>query len=379
MNTSATFQRLGSGRFGLRRPAPGLPAPCGLSDIAAVISRDGRAEPAAGSPGSGRVRGVKLLVTGGAGYIGSVVAAMLVDEGHDVTVLDNLSMGHRDAVPSGTSFVQARIDEAARVLDPSYDAVLHFAAKALVGESVERPDLYWRTNAVGTLALLDAMRQHRIQRIVFSSTAATYGEPASLPITEETPTLPTNPYGVTKLAVDRMLEAESRAYGLGAVSLRYFNVAGAYGRHGERHDPETHLLPNLLKVVTGERDHATIIGTDYPTRDGTAVRDYLHVVDLADAHIRALREIRPGVHQVYNLGTGTGYTVREMVEAVRRVTGHPVPVVEAARRPGDPPGLVAASDRAQRDLGWSPQRTIDDMVRDAWSFMQQRRGAPAKA
>jgi UDP-glucose 4-epimerase len=318
---------------------------------------------------------VKLLVTGGAGYIGSVVTALLVEAGHDVTVLDDLSTGHRDAVPAGAAFVRTRVHDAARSLNPSYDAVLHFAAKSLVGESVQRPDLYWHNNVAGTLALLDAMRAHDIRRIVFSSTAATYGQPASMPITEETVPQPTNPYGVTKLAVDRMLEAEARAYGLGAISLRYFNVAGAYGRYGERHDPETHLVPNLLRVVSGGQDHAQIHGTDYPTRHGTAVRDYLHVVDLADAHVRALDRIDDGVHRVYNLGTGTGFTVREVLDAVRRVTGHPVPAVEGPRRPGDPPALVASSKLAQCELGWSPRRTIDDMVRDAWAFAEHRSGA----
>jgi UDP-glucose 4-epimerase len=318
---------------------------------------------------------VKLLVTGGAGYIGSVVAALLLEAGHHVTVVDDLSTGHRDAVPDGAAFIQGRVHDAAGILEPSYHAVLHFAAKSLVGESVERPDLYWHNNVVGTLALLDAMRGCGVRRIVFSSTAATYGEPEAMPITEDCVPLPTNPYGVTKLAVDGMLEAEARAYGLGAISLRYFNVAGAYGQHGERHDPETHLVPNLLKVVSGEREHAQIHGTDYPTRDGTAVRDYLHVVDLADAHVRALQRIEPGIHRVYNLGTGTGYTVREVLDAVRRVTGQPLPAVEGPRRAGDPPALVASNERAQRELGWAPTRTIDDMVGDASSFVAAQRGA----
>jgi UDP-glucose 4-epimerase len=320
---------------------------------------------------------VKLLVTGGAGYIGSVVAALLIEADHGVTVLDDLSTGHRDAVPDGAAFVEGRVHDAADILDPSYDAVLHFAAKSLVGESVQRPDLYWHNNVVGTLALLDAMRGCGVRRIVFSSTAATYGEPESMPITEDCVPAPTNPYGVTKLAVDRMLEAEALAYGLGAISLRYFNVAGAYGRQGERHDPETHLVPNLLKVVSGEREHAQIHGTDYPTHDGTAVRDYLHVVDLADAHVRAMQRIEPGTHRVYNLGTGTGYTVRQILDAVRRVTGHPLPAVDGPRRPGDPSALVASNERALRELGWAPARTIDDMVRDAWTFAGVRRGARA--
>lgn len=312
---------------------------------------------------------MKLLVTGGAGYIGSVVTALLLEQGHTVTVLDDLSTGHADAVPDGASFVQGSVATtgmAESVLDPSYDAVLHFAAKSLVGESVEKPDLYWRNNVGGTLSLLDAMRTHGVGRIVFSSTAATYGEPATIPITEDTPALPTNPYGASKLAVDRMLEAEAAAYGLAAVSLRYFNVAGAYGKHRERHDPETHLIPNLLRVVAGDAPEAQIFGTDYETRDGTAVRDYLHVVDLADAHLRALTAATPGTHRVINLGSGAGFTVLEILQAVRQVTGHPLPAVESPRRPGDPPVLIASNARALQELGWSPQRDLTAMVKDAW-------------
>ncbi|MGH3486850.1 MAG: UDP-glucose 4-epimerase GalE [Actinopolymorphaceae bacterium] len=317
---------------------------------------------------------MKLLVTGGAGYIGGIVTALLLEAGHEVTVLDDCSTGHRDAVPAGATFVQGGVDSAGEVLDPSYDGVLHFAAKSLVAESVQRPDRYWHNNVGGSLALLDAMRAHGVGRIVFSSTAATYGEPSTMPITEDTPPVPTNPYGASKLAVDRMLEGEARAYDLAAVSLRYFNVAGAYARHGERHDPETHLIPNLLAVAAGDVEHAKLFGTDYPTHDGTAVRDYLHVVDLADAHLRALDAATPGRHLVCNLGTGTGSTVQEVLDAVRRVTGRPVQVVESPRRPGDPPTLVASNARAQSELGWSPQRDLDTMVSDAWAF---RRGLPA--
>ncbi len=311
---------------------------------------------------------MKLLVTGGAGYIGSVVGALLVEAGHEVTVLDDCSTGHVDAVPTGALFVSGALDMAGEVLDPSFDGVLHFAAKSLVGESVRKPHLYWRNNVGGTLTLLDAMRRHRVRRIVFSSTAATYGAPAEMPITEGTPPVPTNPYGASKLAVDHMLAGEARAYDLAAVSLRYFNVAGAYARHGERHDPETHLIPNLLAVAAGDAESAELFGTDYPTRDGTPVRDYLHVVDLADAHLRALSAATPGRHLVCNLGTSTGSTVREVVEAVRRVTGHAVPVVESPRRPGDPPALVASNVRAGEELGWAPGRDLDQMVADAWAF-----------
>jgi UDP-glucose 4-epimerase len=313
---------------------------------------------------------MKVLVTGGAGYIGSIVGALLVKAGHDVTVLDDLSTGHDGQAPDGATFVQGRIQDAGDVLDGSFDGVLHFAAKSLVGESVSHPSEYWRNNVAGTLDLLDAMRKHRIKRIVFSSTAATYGAPETMPITETTPPQPTNPYGASKLAVDMMLTAGANAYGIAAVSLRYFNVAGAYERYGEKHDPETHLIPNLLEVAAGTRESAELFGTDYPTRDGTAVRDYLHVVDLADAHLRALDKAQPKQHLICNLGTGTGYTVREVLDAVRRVTGHPIPAVESPRRAGDPPSLVASNDRAKTVLGWVPTRDLDTMVADAWAFRQ---------
>jgi UDP-glucose 4-epimerase len=313
---------------------------------------------------------VKLLVTGGAGYIGSVVTALLLEAGHEVTVLDDLSTGHRDAVPTGAGFVEARIHDAAAVLDPSYEAVLHFAAKSLVGESVARPELYWENNVVGSLALLDAMRAAGVRRLVFSSTPATYGEPATMPITEDTPPRPTNPYGMTKLTIDMAISAECAAHGLGAFSLRYFNVAGAHGALGERHDPETHLIPNLLKVATGESPEAKLFGSDYPTRDGTCVRDYIHVTDLADAHVKALACIRQGSHDICNLGSGEGFTVREVLDAVRAVTGHPVPAADHPRRPGDPPTLIASNARAREVLGWSPTRDIGQMAADAWKFAQ---------
>jgi UDP-glucose 4-epimerase len=316
---------------------------------------------------------VKLLVTGGAGYIGSVVTALLLEAGHSVVVADDLSTGHADAVPPGVEFIKARIHDAVEFMDPSYDAVLHFAAKSLVGESVSRPEIYWHNNVVGTLALLDAMRQAGVHRIVFSSTAATYGEPERMPITEQTPPRPTNPYGMTKLTVDTMLGTECAAHGLGAVSLRYFNVAGSYRSFGERHDPETHLIPNLLKVAAGEVEYAKVFGTDYPTSDGTAVRDYLHVVDLADAHLRALEAIRPGKHRIYNLGSGNGYSVREVLDAVREVTGHEIPAVDSPRRAGDPPALIASNALAAAELGWTPTRGITQMAADAWEFAQPRR------
>lgn len=314
---------------------------------------------------------MRLLVTGGAGYIGSVCTARLIEIGHEVTVMDDLSTGHRDAVHPDATFVQARIHDADRHLDASYDAVLHFAAKSLVGESVENPEMYWENNILGSLALINAVRAAGIPRMIFSSTAATYGEPEMSPIDETCPTMPVNPYGMSKLAVDNMLTAEARAHGLAAVSLRYFNVGGAYANFGERHAVETHLVPNLLKVASGERVDAAIFGNDYPTRDGTCVRDYLHVVDLCDAHHLALTAAQPGVHRVINLGTGTGYTVSEVLDAVRRTTAHDVPVRQESRRPGDPATLVASNVRARDELGWAPTRGLDDIVGDAWVFAQQ--------
>lgn len=318
---------------------------------------------------------MKLLVTGGAGYVGSVVTALLIEHGHEVTVLDVLSAGHRDAVPTGAVLVEGDVHDAARTLDPSFDAVLHFAGRSLVGESVQDPGPYWHTNVGGTLALLEAMREHGVDRLVFSSTAATYGDPPSEePLRESDPAAPTNPYGAGKLAVDHLLTGWARAHGLGAVSLRYFNVAGAHGDLGERHDPETHLIPNLLKVAAGQSAHASVHGTDYPTCDGTAVRDYLHVRDLADAHVRALERAEPGTHRIYNLGSGGGYTVRQVLSAVRRITGHPVPAVDGPRRAGDPAVLVAANDRAREELGWQPSRGLDTIVADAWAFVRGRSG-----
>jgi len=315
---------------------------------------------------------MKVLVTGGAGYIGSVVAAQLVEAGHDVTVLDDLSTGHADAVPAGARFVRRSIADAGDALT-GVEAVLHFAARSLVGESVEKPGLYWSNNLGGTLALLEAMHERGVRRIVFSSTAATYGEPERSPILETDPTRPTNPYGASKLAVDTALTAYAGLRGLGAVSLRYFNVAGAYTgldgtRFGERHAVETHLIPNVLKVATGERESVSVFGSDYPTPDGTCVRDYVHVADLARAHLLALAAITEGEHRVYNLGSGTGFSVQQVVEVCREVTGHPIPVVLGERRAGDPGVLVASSAKIQDELGWKPEKaTLHAMVSDAWN------------
>jgi UDP-glucose 4-epimerase len=254
------------------------------------------------------------------------------------------------------------------------EAVLHFAAKSLVGASQERPEEYWETNVGGSLALLEAMRAAGTRRIVFSSTAATYGEPEEVPIREDSPTRPTNTYGATKLAVDAMLTSYAAAHGFAAVSLRYFNVAGAAHGLGERHATETHLIPIALQVATGEREALTVYGDDYPTPDGTCIRDYIHVGDLADAHLLALPAPDEGEHRIYNLGNGLGFSVHEVVEAVREVTGHPIPVVVGSRRPGDPARLVAASDRIRGDLGWKPEHTeLTGIVRDAWELRDPAR------
>jgi UDP-glucose 4-epimerase len=313
---------------------------------------------------------MRVLVAGGAGYIGSVVTAALLADGHEVTVLDDLSTGHADAVPAGATLVRASLHDSAPVLaDVRPQAVLHFAAKSLVGASQERPEEYWETNVGGSLALLEAMRAAGTRRIVFSSTAATYGEPEEVPIREDSPTRPTNTYGATKLAVDAMLTSYAAAHGFAAVSLRYFNVAGAAHGLGERHATETHLIPIALQVATGEREALTVYGDDYPTPDGTCIRDYIHVGDLADAHLLALPAPDEGEHRIYNLGNGLGFSVHEVVEAVREVTGHPIPVVVGSRRPGDPARLVAASDRIRGDLGWKPEHTeLTGIVRDAWEL-----------
>jgi UDP-glucose 4-epimerase len=317
---------------------------------------------------------VKLLVTGGAGYIGSIVAQQLLQGGHDVTVLDDLSRGHREAVPPGAELIEASLlDEAAThkaLRGAGFDGVMHFAALALVAESVSHPERYHRGNVVGTLNLLDAMRENGTERLVFSSTCAVYGEPDSVPIREDFPTAPVNAYGNSKLAVDRMIGDECRAHGLGAASLRYFNVAGASGPLGEDHEPETHLIPLILRAAAGRTDHVKVFGTDYPTRDGTAVRDYIHVEDLGVAHLLALQACTPGRHRIYNLGTGDGYSVREVVEAARRVTGRKIPAREEPRRAGDPPELVASSGRIREELGWEPRKGLDEMIADAWAWHQ---------
>ncbi len=312
---------------------------------------------------------MRLLVTGGAGYIGSVCTARLVEAGHDVVVMDDLSTGHRDAVPAGCRFVQGSVEDAAAVLAEGFDGVLHFAARSLVAESMAQPQRYWLGNVVASVRLLEAMREHGTPRLVFSSTAATYGEPASMPITEDAATRPTNPYGATKLAIDHAIGSYAVAHGIAAVSLRYFNVAGAYDRYGERHTVETHLIPLTLQVALGRREKIMVFGDDWDTPDGTCIRDYIHVADLADAHERALEQAVPGEHRIYNLGNGTGFSVRQVVVTCRQVTGHSIPALTTARRAGDPAVLIASSVRAHRELGWKPERAdLAVIVADAWRF-----------
>ena len=324
---------------------------------------------------------MRVLVTGGAGYIGSVVTEVLLDRGDDVVVYDNLSTGHRPAVDPRATFVGGDLHERALLAGTlrahGIDAVVHMAAKALVGESVADPSLYYRNNVVGGLSLLDAMRDADVDRIVFSSTAATFGEPVKQPVEEDDPQTPTNPYGQTKLAFEQAMRWYGPAFGLRSVALRYFNAAGASAAHGEDHEPETHLIPRLLRVAAGAArgagESAVSPGDDYPTRDGTCVRDYIHLLDLADAHVHALDAlvgVSPGFRS-FNLGCGgEGYTVHEVVACVRKVTGVDLAVTVGPRRPGDPAVLVASSARITRELGWRPRfQDLDSIVSSAWSWM----------
>ena len=316
---------------------------------------------------------MKTLVTGGAGYIGSVVTHALAEAGHEVVVLDDLSAGFAENIPAGVEFHRLPVHEVARVLTPAagFDAVLHFAGKIEVAESVARPDLYWNVNVAGSMALLAAMRAAGTPRLIFSSTGSMYDAADTGKLTEDAPVRPRNPYAATKLAVDLMLAGESPAFGLGAASLRYFNAAGAVGNLGERHNPESHLIPIVLQVAAGQRGELLLYGDDYPTPDGTCIRDYIHVADLSAAHLLALDAIQPGRHEIYNLGNGDGYSNRQVIEAVREVTGRPVPVKLAPRRPGDAPATVAASDKARRDLGWRPVIPgLHEIIADAWAFHQ---------
>lgn len=319
---------------------------------------------------------MKVLVTGGAGYIGSHTVKLLLSQGHEVVIVDNLSRGHVQAVPKEAVFIKEDIhhqEAIARILaDEKIEAVLHFAAHSQVGESMTEPALYYDNNVIGTYRLLEAMREAGVDKLVFSSTAAVYGEPVQSPITEDLPLCPTNVYGQTKYMIELMLKEYSRAYGFSYVALRYFNAAGACptGTIGEDHTPETHLLPLVLQAILGKRDSISIFGTDYPTLDGTCIRDYIHVMDLAQAHLLALRHLEQGgISKAYNLGTQKGVSVREMIETAQAVTGRTCKVKEEQRRPGDPPVLIASSEKIKKELGWEPRySSIENIIRDAWQW-----------
>jgi UDP-glucose 4-epimerase len=316
---------------------------------------------------------MKIFVVGGAGYIGSVCAELLLDEGHTVCIFDNLSEGHRAAVDSRAEFIEGDlgtidpIQSALTAFRP--EAVMHFAASALVAESMKNPSKYFRNNIGNGLNLLDAMVANGVNQLVFSSTCAIFGPPERLPIDEGLPKRPINPYGESKLVFEKILRWYGEIHGLRFVSLRYFNAAGASGKFGEEHRVETHLIPNVLKVALGQKPHVEIYGTDYDTQDGTCIRDYIHILDLSRAHILALNSAKS---EFYNLGTGGGTSVREVIESCRKITGREIPVVEKPRRPGDPARLVAASDKIQRELGWQPKfQNIDAIIESAWRWHQK--------
>jgi UDP-glucose 4-epimerase len=320
---------------------------------------------------------MKILVTGGAGYIGGTVSRVLIDAGHSVTIYDNLCHSKKSALPNRAEFVQG--DLADRVLLEStlnagrFDGVMHFAALIEAGESMQRPEIYFRNNSAGTLTLLEAMLATGHNRLVFSSTAACYGEPEKTPITEDAKLQPTNAYGESKLLVEQMLRWFHQIHGFRYASLRYFNVAGAIPGYGESHEPESHLIPLILDVALGRRASIKIFGSDYPTADGTCVRDYIHVQDLTDAHMLALNALEKNERLIYNIGNGQGFSVREVIDSVRRVTGKPISVEEQPRRPGDPAVLVASSEKIKRELGWSPKfADLDQIVATAWEWHQKR-------
>ena len=317
---------------------------------------------------------MRVLVTGGAGYIGATAVDVLISQGFDVSILDDLSTGHLDAVHPSASFIEGSLLDSSSLSQAlrNCDAVMHFGGKSIVGESVEKPDLYWNVNVLGTRALLDEMQKQSITQLVFSSSAATYGAPTEMPISELAQAKPTNPYGVTKLAIDEMIAQESSNFGLSAISLRYFNVAGALqsprGWISERHNPETHLIPNLLKST--DSSPVKIFGTDWPTPDGTAIRDYVHVVDLVEAHITALKVLEKGKHTIINLGSGRGYSVREVLNSASSYLGRPIPHVDTTRRSGDPVSLIADISRAKEVLAWVPRRDISSMVADTANSLE---------
>lgn len=320
---------------------------------------------------------MNVLITGGAGYIGGTVAGVMMSAGHRVHIFDNLCHARRSAVPEGADFIEGDIGDRRGLeqllRDRKIEAVLHFAALIEAGESMQHPEKYFSNNTASTLSLLQAMLAAGVYRLVFSSTAAVYGEPDSTPITEDAALSPTNPYGESKLLVEQMLVWLHRIHGMHYASLRYFNVAGAVAGRGEEHEPESHLIPLILDVALGRRKSVRIYGSDYPTPDGTCVRDYIHVRDLAEAHILALQALEQQSRMIYNLGNGRGFSVRQVVESARRVTGHLIPVEEAPRRPGDPAVLVASSDKIARELGWRPGYPgLDEIVASAWEWHRRR-------
>ena len=325
---------------------------------------------------SARESAMKILVTGGAGYIGSVVAADLLQAGFEVVVYDNLSHGRREAVPIGAELVVGELADAPALdrlmREHSFAAVMHFAALIEAGESMRSPEQFFRNNTASSLSLLEAVLRNGIRNMVFSSTAALYGEPERVPIQETDPILPTNVYGESKAMVERMLAWFHRIHGLSYASLRYFNAAGATPERGENHQPETHLIPLILEVALGKRSHVTIYGNDYPTPDGTCVRDYIHILDLSAAHVLVLQRLLESSgpqRLIYNLGNGRGFSVRQVVETARSVTGHPIPAVESPRRPGDPAVLVASSEKARQELGWQPKiSALSEIIRSAWEW-----------
>jgi UDP-glucose 4-epimerase len=316
---------------------------------------------------------MKILVVGGAGYIGSVCAELLLNEGHEVGIFDNLSEGHGRAIDSRAQFIQGDLQNRQLIqktlATQQPDAVMHFAANALVGESMQNPSKYFRNNVANGLNLLDGMVEVGVGKIIFSSTCAIFGPPDRLPIDEQTPTRPINPYGESKLAFEKILRWYDQIHGLRFVSLRYFNAAGASEKFGEDHRVETHLIPNVLKVALGEKTHVEIFGTDYETPDGTCIRDYIHIIDLAQAHVLALSSSKS---DFYNLGTGGGASVREVIDSCRKITGHKIDVVEKPPRPGDPPRLIASSDKIKSELGWTPRfQSLDAIIQSAWKWHQK--------
>jgi UDP-glucose 4-epimerase len=319
---------------------------------------------------------LRILVTGGAGYVGGTVARLVLDQGHQVVIYDNLCHAHRSMIPADAEFVEGDLaDRAAmeKLLHTGIDGVMHFAALIEAGESMKKPEIYFRNNTASALTLFEAMLATGVQRLVFSSTAAVYGEPESTPIREDALLRPTNAYGESKLLVEHMLGWLNRIHGFRYASLRYFNVAGAIEGRGEAHEPESHIIPLILDVALGRRQSIKVFGRDYPTPDGTCIRDYIHVQDLAHAHLLALEALKERDKLIYNLGNGVGFSVREVIESARRVTGHPIPVEECPRRPGDPAVLIASSEKIGAELGWKPEySSLDEIIESAWKWQQIR-------